>query len=249
MALLHELRLHHSSHQPHPHQPHRLRRSGRPLLQPGHPRLRRRLRTLTGGSPWSHPPTPAPRCRRPPALPRRPARPRRRPAALLGPAAAAARAVAPSSRGAGAGRRAAADRHPYAWAAVTGSAPVPGSARTATATSTACAAARTPSASTAAAWPCTAGIRAPPGAVSLAHYTDAQFHQGAPVARNNLMPGDLLFFSGPNAPLHHVGLYAGGNAMIHAERTGTRVARLDDVFHHPTLGPQYAGAVRPRPSG
>lgn len=87
------------------------------------------------------------------------------------------------------------------------------------------------------------------GAVGLAHYTGAQFHKGTPVARNDLMPGDLLFFSRPGAPLHHVGLYAGGSAMIHAERTGTRVARLDDVFHNPTLGPQYSGAVRPGPTG
>ncbi|GAA1239754.1 hypothetical protein GCM10009665_33160 [Kitasatospora nipponensis] len=83
------------------------------------------------------------------------------------------------------------------------------------------------------------------GAVDLAHYTVAQFHKGTPVARADLLPGDLLFFSRPDAPLHHVGLFAGGTAMIHARSTGTLVARLDDVFQDPVLGPQFAGAVRP----
>ncbi|MFI9272992.1 C40 family peptidase [Kitasatospora sp. NPDC052896] len=83
------------------------------------------------------------------------------------------------------------------------------------------------------------------GAVQLGHYTVAQFHRGTPVERVNLAPGDLLFFSRSDAPLHHVGLYAGGNAMIHAAHTGTLVARLENVFQDPVFGPQYVGAVRP----
>ncbi|MFJ9950057.1 C40 family peptidase [Kitasatospora sp. NPDC091207] len=91
--------------------------------------------------------------------------------------------------------------------------------------------------------------RASDGAVDLAHYTVAQHHRSAPVARPELLPGDLLFFSRPDAPLHHVGVYAGDGAMIHAERTGTLVARLPGVFDEPRWAAEFAGARRPLPLG
>ncbi|WP_051967261.1 C40 family peptidase [Kitasatospora mediocidica] len=84
------------------------------------------------------------------------------------------------------------------------------------------------------------------GTVQLAHYTGAQYRTGTPVPRAELRAGDLLFFSRPDAPLHHVGIHAGDNAMIHAAHTGTPVARLENVFDDPYWGPQYAGAVRPQ---
>ncbi|MFE7491306.1 C40 family peptidase [Kitasatospora sp. NPDC057541] len=90
--------------------------------------------------------------------------------------------------------------------------------------------------------------RASAGAVELAHYTVAQFHRSAPVERSALLPGDLLFFSRPDAPLHHVGLWAGDGAMIHAEHTGTLVARLEGVFDVPRWAREFAGARRPLPS-
>ncbi|MEU6237076.1 NlpC/P60 family protein, partial [Kitasatospora sp. NPDC047058] len=89
--------------------------------------------------------------------------------------------------------------------------------------------------------------RASGGAVELAHYTVAQYHRSAPVSRSGLLPGDLLFFSRPDAPLHHVGVYAGDGAMIHAQHTGTLVARLPDVFDDPHWGAEFAGARRPQP--
>ncbi|MFE6866238.1 C40 family peptidase [Kitasatospora sp. NPDC057692] len=91
--------------------------------------------------------------------------------------------------------------------------------------------------------------RASGGAVELAHYTVAQYHRSAPVERSDLLPGDLLFFSRPDAPLHHVGLWAGDGAMIHAERTGTLVARLEGVLDIPRWSREFAGARRPLPSG
>ncbi|MFD0277601.1 C40 family peptidase [Kitasatospora sp. NPDC127111] len=89
--------------------------------------------------------------------------------------------------------------------------------------------------------------RASGGAVELAHYTVAQYHRSAPVDRAALLPGDLLFFSRPDAPLHHVGVYVGDGAMIHAQHTGTLVARLPDVFDDPHWGGEFAGARRPQP--
>ncbi|WP_224285466.1 C40 family peptidase, partial [Streptomyces sp. LS1784] len=92
--------------------------------------------------------------------------------------------------------------------------------------------------------------RASQGAVELGHYTVAQFHLSAPVERDALTPGDLLFFSRPDAPLHHVGIHVGEGAMIHAERTGTLVARVENVLDVPRWAGEFAGARRPgQPAG
>jgi peptidoglycan DL-endopeptidase CwlO len=52
--------------------------------------------------------------------------------------------------------------------------------------------------------------------VSLPHYTVAQYGMGTPVSRDDLQPGDLVFFDG----LGHVGLYIGGGQFIHSPHTG-----------------------------
>ncbi|WP_030231389.1 C40 family peptidase [Streptomyces sp. NRRL S-350] len=89
--------------------------------------------------------------------------------------------------------------------------------------------------------------RASNGTVELGHYTVAQFNRSAPVGRDALAPGDLLFFSRPDAPLHHVGIHVGDGAMIHAERTGTLVARVEHVLDVPRWAGEFAGARRPGP--
>jgi cell wall-associated NlpC family hydrolase len=52
--------------------------------------------------------------------------------------------------------------------------------------------------------------------VSLPHYTGAQWAMGSPVSRDQLAPGDLVFFNN----LGHMGIYIGGNQFIHAPHTG-----------------------------
>jgi cell wall-associated NlpC family hydrolase len=52
--------------------------------------------------------------------------------------------------------------------------------------------------------------------VSLPHYTGSQWGMGTPVSRDQLEPGDLVFFNG----LGHVGLYIGGGNFIHSPHTG-----------------------------
>jgi cell wall-associated NlpC family hydrolase len=52
--------------------------------------------------------------------------------------------------------------------------------------------------------------------VSLPHSTYALWNVGYPVSRGQLQPGDLVFFNG----LGHMGIYIGGNQMIHAPHTG-----------------------------
>jgi len=55
--------------------------------------------------------------------------------------------------------------------------------------------------------------------VALPHNAAALYDIGRPVARDELRPGDLIFFSG----LGHVGMYIGRGRMIHAPRSGERV--------------------------
>jgi cell wall-associated NlpC family hydrolase len=56
--------------------------------------------------------------------------------------------------------------------------------------------------------------------VSLPHSSRAQYRYGKAVDRKNLQPGDLVFFG---RPISHVGIYLGGNRMLHAPRKGSRV--------------------------
>ena len=52
--------------------------------------------------------------------------------------------------------------------------------------------------------------------VSLPHNAAAQYSYGVPVSRDQLEPGDLVFFDG----LGHMGIYIGGGQFIHAPHTG-----------------------------
>jgi cell wall-associated NlpC family hydrolase len=73
--------------------------------------------------------------------------------------------------------------------------------------------------------------------VSLPHYTGAQYSAGVPVSRSDLQPGDLVFFNG----LGHVGIYIGGNQMVHAPHTGdvVKVSSLSGWY-----ASTYVGARR-----
>lgn len=52
--------------------------------------------------------------------------------------------------------------------------------------------------------------------ISLPHNAAMQYGYGSPVSRDQLAPGDLVFFDG----LGHNGIYIGGNQFIHAPHTG-----------------------------
>ena len=54
--------------------------------------------------------------------------------------------------------------------------------------------------------------------VSMSRSTTTQVNEGSYVSRDNLEPGDLIFF-GSGSP-HHVGMYVGNNSYIHAPSTG-----------------------------
>jgi cell wall-associated NlpC family hydrolase len=72
--------------------------------------------------------------------------------------------------------------------------------------------------------------------VSLPHNAEAQYMSLPHVSQSELQPGDLVFFG---APIHHVGIYAGGGTMIEAPYTGV------DVRYRSIFRSDYAGAARP----
>ena len=53
--------------------------------------------------------------------------------------------------------------------------------------------------------------------VSLPHSSRMQSQMGQPVARDQLQPGDLVFFY---SPVSHVGIYIGNGQMVHAPTSG-----------------------------
>jgi cell wall-associated NlpC family hydrolase len=61
--------------------------------------------------------------------------------------------------------------------------------------------------------------------VSLPHYAAAQYQLGVAVPRDQLQPGDLVFYRG----LGHMGMYIGGGNYIHAPQTGD-VVKISGVY-------------------
>lgn len=65
--------------------------------------------------------------------------------------------------------------------------------------------------------------------VSLPHNAAMQYGYGSPVSKENLQPGDLVFFDG----LGHNGLYIGGGQFIHAPHSGdvVKISSLNDSWY------------------
>jgi cell wall-associated NlpC family hydrolase len=78
--------------------------------------------------------------------------------------------------------------------------------------------------------------------ISLGHYTGLQWDEGMHVSRDQLVPGDLVFFatdtSDPST-IHHVGIYIGNGQMIDAPQTG------EQIGIHNAFRSDYIGAVQP----
>ena len=72
--------------------------------------------------------------------------------------------------------------------------------------------------------------------VSLPHHAASIWSYGTPVPREQLAPGDLVFFSG----LGHMGIYIGGNQYVHAPHTGdvVKISSMDERWG------SYVGAKR-----
>jgi len=72
--------------------------------------------------------------------------------------------------------------------------------------------------------------------VNLPHNAAAQQGMGRSVDRNDLQPGDLVFFG---SPAYHVGLYVGDGMMIHAPTSGD-VVKMTSLSYMS----DYSGATR-----
>jgi cell wall-associated NlpC family hydrolase len=60
--------------------------------------------------------------------------------------------------------------------------------------------------------------------VALPHSSSVQSTMGTPVSRDQLQPGDLVFFY---SPVSHVGMYIGNGQMVHASTEGVPVQVVD----------------------
>lgn len=77
--------------------------------------------------------------------------------------------------------------------------------------------------------------------ISLNRTAAEQSKNGSYVSRDNLQPGDLVFFAGGKR-ISHVGIYIGNGNMIHAPQTGdvVKISSINTSYRQRT----YAGACR-----
>jgi len=68
--------------------------------------------------------------------------------------------------------------------------------------------------------------------INLPHFTGSQWNAGTHVSREQLEPGDLVFFY---SDLHHVGIYVGGGWMVHAPTFGEPV-QMKKIDNGPISG-------------
>jgi cell wall-associated NlpC family hydrolase len=80
-----------------------------------------------------------------------------------------------------------------------------------------------------------AHIALPPTARSISEV-------GRAVSRDELQPGDLVFFNTVQSAISHVGIYMGNNRFIHAPRTGARI-RIESI-NNSYWDTRYRGAKR-----
>lgn len=79
--------------------------------------------------------------------------------------------------------------------------------------------------------------------IGISRSSREQFRQGSPIARDDLQPGDVVFFENTyRRGISHVGMYIGKGQFIHAanRRGGVKITDLDDSYY----ACRYVGARR-----
>ncbi|MEK4285668.1 C40 family peptidase [Ureibacillus sp. FSL K6-0165] len=78
--------------------------------------------------------------------------------------------------------------------------------------------------------------------ISLKRTSKEQYTQGTAVSKNELQPGDLVFFNTSGKGVSHVGIYLGDNQFISATTSGgVEIDSLNDPYY---WGSRYIGARR-----
>jgi uncharacterized protein YraI len=96
-------------------------------------------------------------------------------------------------------------------------------------------------------WDCSGMVQwlyAVVGGIDLPRVSQDQFFAGTPLGRDEIRPGDIVFFADTDGPgITHNGIAIGGGRFIHArdEARGTMISALDE----PRFVEHYAGARRP----
>lgn len=84
--------------------------------------------------------------------------------------------------------------------------------------------------------------------IKLGHYTGFQYYAGLRVPRDQLQPGDLVFFHANSAGVpQHEGMYIGNGSFIQAPHTGD-IVKISSLFDT-RYALAYLGAVRPYAAG
>lgn len=76
--------------------------------------------------------------------------------------------------------------------------------------------------------------------ISLPRTSFEQYREGTSVAKADIQPGDLVFFSTAGRGASHVGIATGATKIISATSSGVREHRIDDSY----WGRAYVGARR-----
>jgi len=76
--------------------------------------------------------------------------------------------------------------------------------------------------------------------INLPRTSYSQFDAGTAVKKDQLQPGDLVFFSTYSKGASHVGIYIGGGSFVHASNSGVKTTSLSDSYY----SARYVGARR-----
>ncbi|MGI9860506.1 peptidoglycan endopeptidase [Moorella naiadis] len=79
--------------------------------------------------------------------------------------------------------------------------------------------------------------------IDLPHSASDQASLGTHVDKDELMPGDLVFFHTYARGISHVGIYVGDGNFISATNSGVSIDSINDPYY---WGPRYVGARRVR---